>query len=473
MTGLERLHFTNGRLLDAADLRLEQHYHIAIRRLLNRGLFTPGVVNGLEVTKTDTRTVTVKAGLALDPQGRELFLGDEVDVAVPNQPPLNRDRAGYFLTLRYDEESVPGSAHPCAANGAAPEPARIREEPLAEWSEDWPNPALCGKPNGRPLDCAIVIALVTLDSSCQIAAIETAFRQYAYPAHLSQVQALALEGEKDIDVANPKVLRFQVRGGSPSAVVLYLWGDRFSSLHYTEMGTHTHALTALALAGSRVDLGSHTHQLGDHTHPIGHTHSVSLSAGTSGVNNHRHALKVEESHGYRVATSSAWFDPYVFVDQPGNSVPYLSDAGAHSHSVSLAFTTAASDATNSGGPSNNTSGGPSTNESANQHTHQLSSATLSPAGNGPPLRQGAAYDWLEGLRVELDSVDITSELLTRFLMGWGQLGNATAGHPLNSPGGTGPLELLSLGRRIDQGPHTIRLSVPKGGGKVLYNLYVS
>ena len=449
MNSLERLNFSNGRLLEAADLSLEQHYHVAIRRMLNRGLFTPGVVNGLEVTEKDKRTVTV---------GRELYVAVDEDVAVPNQLPVDQDRTGYFLALRYEEEPVPGAAHPCDAEGAAPDPARIRERPRLEWTEEWPAHNHCGEPTGRPIDCAVVIALVTLDDSCQIARIETAFRQYAYPAHLSQVQAVALEGEKDLDSANPKTLHFNIRGGTPSAVVLYLWGEEFSSLYYSELGAHSHALEALQLSSTTVDLGNHTHT-------IGHTHSASVS-GSTGGGGHRHALKVEVDHGYRVATSSGWSAQYAYVDQPGGSVPYTQDnGGQHSHSFSASGST--------GGPSPASSGGPSPNSSAQGHTHQLTGAGLSETGNGPAIRTGAKYAWLADLRVELDGTDITQALLDRFLSSWTQFGNGSQAHPLNAPGGTGPLNLLALGRRIDQGPHTIRLRVAQGGGKVLYNLYVS
>ena len=61
MTAVERLHYYNGQRLDAADLGLEQHYHLAMRRLLNRGLFTPGVVDGLEVDQPDPADSTLRA----------------------------------------------------------------------------------------------------------------------------------------------------------------------------------------------------------------------------------------------------------------------------------------------------------------------------------------------------------------------------------------------------------------------------
>ena len=80
---VERLHYFNGRRLEAADLELEQRYHMDMRRLLNRELFTPGVVSGLEVAqalaedgKPSKTKVRVADGLALDPLGRELVVAE-------------------------------------------------------------------------------------------------------------------------------------------------------------------------------------------------------------------------------------------------------------------------------------------------------------------------------------------------------------------------------------------------------------
>src|SRR5689334_14070955 len=103
MTTVERLYFADGRRLSAGDFRLEQHYHIGIRRLLTSGLFTAGVVNGLEVSKVDATHVLVAPGLAIDPAGREIVVPDGPDadrtLAVPAQPPVTR-LGGYFLVAR-------------------------------------------------------------------------------------------------------------------------------------------------------------------------------------------------------------------------------------------------------------------------------------------------------------------------------------------------------------------------------------
>src|SRR5688500_1539177 len=111
MEALERLHYVTGRRLRADDLALEQHYHIAIRRLLNRGLFTPGVVDGLGVTRhgRSQTEVDVDAGLALDPCGRETYLPHPLTIPVPARPAATPP-GGYFLVITYSEQPVAGVA---------------------------------------------------------------------------------------------------------------------------------------------------------------------------------------------------------------------------------------------------------------------------------------------------------------------------------------------------------------------------
>ena len=46
---LQRLNYFNGQRLAAADFRAEQGHHMGMRRVLNRSLYSPGIVVGLEV----------------------------------------------------------------------------------------------------------------------------------------------------------------------------------------------------------------------------------------------------------------------------------------------------------------------------------------------------------------------------------------------------------------------------------------
>jgi hypothetical protein len=454
---IERLHYANGRRLDAGDLSLEQHYHIAMRRMLNRGLFTPGVVNGLEVEKTqDPRKIAVKPGLALDPLGRELVVQEETLVPVPNQRPVNEARPGYFLIIRYDELALPGEAHPCAADGPAPEPDRIIERPRLEWTEDWPDHTKCAVAPAS-LDCAIVLALVTLDNACQVSGVETGsgLREYAYPVHLSQVQAVALEGEKDLDKDNPKVLHFHVRGGAPSSVLLYLWGAKFSSLYYTELGRHAHGVGGFTMSQVQTDLAAHTHDLANHTHGL---------PDTAASGNHNHALRRKRTdlppQSNRIATETSAVGGnigYVYADPP-----YVQIEGAHTHGFDGP----------TGGPTPNQTGGFSAQTPSQSHTHQLQGSSAD-AGTDAAARSGTAHTWLSDLRVVLDGTDVTNQIVSRYVPNWQKLGDGTESHPFNATAGTGPVSLLDLGIDIGHGAHTLVFGVGAGGGRVLYNLYVA
>src|SRR4051812_5968170 len=275
MQGLERLHYFNGQRLVARDLEVEQAYHMRVRRLLNRGLYSAGVVNGLQITIVDPRHVSVSNGLALDPPGREITLLADTTLAVPPRPPTS-PLGGYFLVIRYAEEVEAGRLADCRGGVGATPPARVREAPVLAWTETWPDHRQCGT-RGHPSDCAIVLGLVLLNASCEVTRIEPGVRQYAQSQLPRQVHPFALEGEKDIDARNPKRLHFQINGGHPAAVQLYLWGDAISSLYYTEVGSHRHPLSA-AGGTTPAAIADHAHSInGVVTSPAGlHSHEVSV-----------------------------------------------------------------------------------------------------------------------------------------------------------------------------------------------------
>jgi hypothetical protein len=117
------VNFFNGKLLTAADLRDEQTYQIERRRLHNRALHGPGVVDGLQLRLEDigaAPAVTVNRGFALDPRVREVILPDPLTLTIPAGPsPL-------LVVVEYSEQQ----ADPVPASGAgagAPIPSRIEE----------------------------------------------------------------------------------------------------------------------------------------------------------------------------------------------------------------------------------------------------------------------------------------------------------------------------------------------------------
>ena len=497
MNEVERLNYVNGRRLQAGDFKLEQDYLIEMRRRLNRGLFTPGVVNGCGVRQVQgsATKVEVDCGLVLDPKGREMVLTSRRELSVPSQPPVTRLK-GYFLVMTYAEEALTGEDPDCGP--PIREAARVREQPELRWTETLPSHAHCDSGVGTPLDCGVVLALVSL-KDCEITLVDTSLRQLANPTHSSQATAYALEGEKDIDADNPKVLHFQVRGGTPSTVTLYLWADRFSSLHYTQMGEHEHVLKAgtLPLSKDTTTFPEHTHTIADHTH---------RPQGTNVAGN-LETLDADFSHGHRVLMG------HPGVDVSNTAVPYVSVAthrlnwseveyAAQSAHVGappiiprpyiepslprkLQLHLALGGRVNfDGTPSAAQTGGLAAPIAAHTHSHALEAdVTLSPTGSHEE-RAGnePAYRYFRGLSVEFDGADITAEIL-RPLSSFGNLlGNGTDAHDLVKHG-TDAIDLLdaarSVGKVIDAGPHTLTFRLaeqpgphPGNGGKLLYNLFV-
>ncbi len=120
---IKRLHYFNHQFLVEADFTAEQTYHVDMRRRLNQRLYTPGIVDGLEVTKSGDKQVTVVSpGAAIDRLGREMFLEPESDQRVD----LSSFPGGtsVFIIIAYEErKSDP------ATTGVPGDP-RVTEQPV-------------------------------------------------------------------------------------------------------------------------------------------------------------------------------------------------------------------------------------------------------------------------------------------------------------------------------------------------------
>jgi len=227
---IERLNYFNGQRLEADDLRLEQEYHVRIQRWLSKSLFSPGVADGFEVSPTEAgKKVVVKPGLALDDLGRAIILVNPIEL----QP------QGRYLCVRYAErkEGVQGGECKVKVNGAGNEqlarwggPGRITSEPDFFWRRD---PPLAD-------DRELIIAELILNANCTVDKVESGARKQAVATPLARVRPVSLEGEKDIDRHNSKVIRFHVAHARATRVTLHLQASRFSTLHYTEMPRHNH-----------------------------------------------------------------------------------------------------------------------------------------------------------------------------------------------------------------------------------------
>ena len=501
---LERVNYYTGQRLDADDFRTEQHYQGQLRRLLNQGLFTPGVVEGLEVsrilngTTPAPRTVRVSPGTALDAIGRLIVLDNPVDVPVPNQPPLSGTNY-YYLVLQYAEEPVPGRADECSPPDTAPVD-RIREEQQLDWSEVIPFPR-AGDPEDS-IEQGVVVALVELKADCTIAAIDPGARRSSYPRNVSRVQAVAFEGEKDIAAGDSKKLYFHIRGGPPSAVVLYLRGDKFSSTAYTESAAHTHTLSGVKVGDTDLTAQDHHHDLSSHSHQLVHGANKDPGIAADGVHIHpllardrvaggrpMRAIVTDDVRGIGVPgplISVGYFErgwqgdinqnlsefPERYMlppstKKPGREGETQADAwedAPHTHQADI----------QTGGPPS--TGGMVPPPATVPHHHTFA-ATVDPVGStGYAVRSGAAYTYPADVRVRLDANDndITDRLVCALQWTTGKLG----GDDLK--GGTGPMDLVQLGFTLGPGEHWLEFSVanpvaglPPDGGKIIYNLYIT
>lgn len=80
-TPLTRLHYFDGKFLRASDLTLEQEYHRQLVQFSNQAGGS-GVVHGFDAVWTGGDALALGPGLALDPQGRTLFLPEGVPLSL-------------------------------------------------------------------------------------------------------------------------------------------------------------------------------------------------------------------------------------------------------------------------------------------------------------------------------------------------------------------------------------------------------
>jgi hypothetical protein len=444
---LDRLNYFNGQRLVAADLRLEQEYHLRVRRWLNRTLYTPGIAGGLEVkvSPLSPRKVTVSAGVAIDALGREVILVEDTEVEAVGVPSTEADWVfGNYLTIEYAEETVSAVQDGCAVKTEKCDlawggPTRIRATPRLSFQSAWPNEAAG----------LVMLGQVELGPGCEVVHIHNGVRKYVDAAD-STVRSYALEGEKDIDGQNPKVLSFRIKGGPPSSVLLYLRGARISSLYYTELPTHTH----------RVDLDTKPKGFVE-----GHTHTVLSieNTTTEADGDHEHhisaAMQINQNDVAIKLSNNASSDKDLTAVVGAKAIK---DFSKHSHALDLGAITL------------------STTDDTEDHVHAVVGPT-EPKGVSVPAdgsgghRAGTELTYVNRLKVFLNGNEITSEIESQLggsVAGWDGLGDGTGGHPLITTG-TGPIDLLRLNQTLVEGDHTLELKVEnQSGGNIRYNLYV-
>lgn len=521
---LERLNYYNGQRLEASDFRLEQEYHIRVRRWLNKSLYSAGIARGLEVRAVNGKpAVRVSPGLALDDDGHEIILWQEEEVIVlgggrhHGESTSKAEVEGPYLTIRYDETVTAEESEGCVAppgrgraNGNQPAwggPARVLAKPLFAWRAFLP-PESSGE---------TVLAQVELTGDCkEVYQVNTGVRRYVGAASASKVRQYALEGCRDLENHNPQRIYFHVRGRQPNAVTLYLKAEKLSTLYYTEMGHHNHSLD-IQLKGAD---GQHRHDLGKHTtaEEPAHSHSIAdefitLEQPDTGdfaatilkiffpivgafvsysrtVNFNRIAISPQYHFEWKIANQpvgSGDVPPTVTNDANLTSGPFeVAAAGKHSHKYG-----------SDGGVVELTKDA----DANSAHTHVFKSTAAAPAGvtdPSPPLpayqaysaHTGAPLTYCERLEVWIGkdnnilgdhTGNILGQLADAVPSDWGgikTLGDGTSNHVLVIKG-TGPIRLDFLPKiAFTEGEYFIEFRVPAkangspNGGRVLYNLYV-
>ncbi|MCI4567330.1 hypothetical protein [Lysobacter sp. CFH 32150] len=469
---LERLNYFNSQRLEAIDFRLEQAYHMRVRRWLNRSLYSPGIGAGLEVTPdpVDTHAVIVSPGLALDWLGRETILLNERKVMACGTPRrADGVTFGNYLVIAYREEKVApqsdgcrvqgvydngldacgctrspletnscnggcgcsgcksGKGCQCGATGSEAyawgAPSRIRSEPLLMFQDTWPTES-----SGK-----ILLAQIELDAQCKVINVKSGMRRYASASKPPTTIPISLEGEKDIDKDNSKVLQFHIEGGYPDTALLYLQGFKFSTLYYTEMGKHTHVITSTSDKVKK---------------DLRHTHEVdSFKLKDSGA--HNHVLHTESDGSTSLETADADYVP---------TTSFIDGVGDHGHGLEEL----------------------KLNEKLNEweHDHKITSSAANTGVTDISTRTGTSRSHLKALQVSFDGTDITAQILVQLEAlnpgNWAELGDGGSNHELVK-NGTGPIDLRQIDG-VDLSPgtsHTLIFAVASGGGQLHYNLYVS
>jgi hypothetical protein len=507
---LERLNYYNGQRLEASDLKLEQDYHIRVRRWLNRSLYAPGIARGLEVReKEGTRTVIISPGVALDAEGHEIILLEEAEEIVPGR---GRQRSGtgstaevegLYLTIRYDEQTVAEERGVCFARvsgegvgysrPASGGPARISARPVFNWRAFPPD-----ETSGE-----IVLAQVELDKDCkEVSQVDVGVRRYVGAASSAKVHQFALEGERDVayipgsaaDRQPVGRIYFHIRGRQPNAVTLYLRAQRFPTLYYTELG---HVAPTLHL-GTGIETLEPV--LTQPPEAYKHRHKV-LAQQTQND-------EAATEHGHRIlfATEKGIKEDDWLLGRkvpPGGSGPggrlqieldYEFQLGAGDWALRQLGEAQGVQGSVDGGrhrhtiPQFNTE----TESISFPHKHTVSPTgsidsigVTDPSSPSYSVRAGDPLEFVDGMQVLVNGVDMTNDILGQLSdansTDWpsgSKLGDGSSNHQFVLKG-SGPIRLDFLpDLYFTEGEYYIELRIPRpadgkaNGGRVLYNLYI-
>ncbi|HSH78802.1 MAG TPA: hypothetical protein VLA19_09765, partial [Herpetosiphonaceae bacterium] len=377
-----------------------------------------------------------------------------------------------------------------------------------------------------------VLARVILNKGCtEVEIVDPGVRRYVGAAAAAKVRQYALEGEREIDPNNPGKIYFHVRGRQPNAVTLYLRAEKFSTLHYSEMGWHSHGVSGqLTVPEHKHDIPAwHTEAPVDDIAPI--ISEIRAHADTS----------IWAGVGLLIAGAAKVANPLLIPTPTAIDavVAGLIASNAASPNEELALTLSplmlpavsvtVGDISLEVMPQTNFRNledevlGPRVamkiimdedkQKKLRAHKHDIMAwetedvdaktfnlgniAKTAPTGaNGPanpatPTEEeklyqarpsGAPLTYIRGLQVWIDGDNKTDDILSQLqnaqpTENWTELGDGAGNHVLTMKG-TGEIKLDFLpGVTFDEGEHCIELRAPaipnkSNGGRILYNLYV-
>jgi hypothetical protein len=158
MADVKRGNYFLGQFLEGNDLLAEQAYHVEMRRRLNRLRFGPGVLEGLALTKSAARQVSIAPGTAVDAAGREIVLLSPMTYDV-----VGGANALLYVTLTYTDKTLP-------------EDQRTKDN-YSGFSRITERPDVKVQPAIPAGGMDVVVGAVQLDASSNIASATNAGRQ--------------------------------------------------------------------------------------------------------------------------------------------------------------------------------------------------------------------------------------------------------------------------------------------------------
>ncbi|MBW2661788.1 MAG: hypothetical protein JRD93_07345 [Deltaproteobacteria bacterium] len=133
MADIKRVNYFTHQFLVEKDFDDEQDYHNDMRRRHNRVNHSWGVADGLDVTKTKDKEVTISKGTAIDKDGQEIVLLEPLPVDLT----AFGSNTDVYLSISYQEVFDEADHY---TSGGIDNYTRTTERPKLESSSDAPDP---------------------------------------------------------------------------------------------------------------------------------------------------------------------------------------------------------------------------------------------------------------------------------------------------------------------------------------------